>query len=146
MYARNLTQFMTKINTPILAGILKDDLICSVIYFEEAEKAAAVAGFMTEFLALVKSLPIDKKPEMGTSLRACGVPQKSLEYLPKLIDHPDIPLALKTKLALGHLELIYHGIRNDQSYTRDIFLKISISDLLDRILGFDDLSTSDFAL
>lgn len=136
---------MTKINTPILAGMLKDELICSVIYFDQAEKAPAVAGFLTEFLGLVKSLPIDKKPEMGASLRACGIPQKSLEFLPKIIDNPDIPLAIKTKLALGHLELIYHGIRNDQNYTRDTFLKISISDLMDRILGFEDLSTSDFA-
>lgn len=137
---------MTKINAPILSGVLKDDLICTVIYSEAPEKAASIAGFMTEFLALVKSVPLDKKPEIASALKAAGVPQKSLEFLGKVIDHPEIPLNLKKRLALGHLELVYHGIRNDLNYTRDIFLKISITDLLDRILGFDDLSTSNFAL
>jgi hypothetical protein len=135
---------MTKVNTPILSGCLKDDLISTVIYSDDPEKANMIVGFLSEFLTLVKSLPIDKKPEIATGLRNVGVPQKSLETLVKLFDQSDIPFSLKKKLVLGHLELVYHGIRNDQGYAREIFMKIPITDLLDRILGFEDLSTSYF--
>jgi hypothetical protein len=134
---------MSSINTPLLDIILSDSFLESVIYVSGVENYPRVVGFMSEFLGIVKNLPMDTKAEVSKTFRQSHIGKLSLMFLQGILSDPElVDLSLKKDMILVHLELIYFAFRRDQEYARDTFTRgESAVALLRGLADFPDLST-----
>ena len=127
---------------PLMEMILADDFLESVVYVGENEKYPTVAGFLCEFLALMKGLPMDLKADVCKTLRQHNIGTMSLIFLQGLFtEHFDCH-RLQKNMILGHLELLFFTFRKDLEYCRDCFAKTtSMAALIEHVLLYADSST-----
>lgn len=122
--------------------ILTDDFLESVVYVGETEKYPTVAGFLCEFLAMVKALPMDLKADVCKTLRQHNIGTMSLIFLQGLFTEHFDCLRLQKNMILSHLELLFFTFRKDMEYCRECFAKSPSTALLaEHILLYADSST-----
>lgn len=127
---------------PLIQMILDDEFLESVVYVGETEKYPTVAGFLCEFLSMVKLLPNDLKAEVCRTLRNHNFGSLSLIFLQGLFtEHFDCQ-KLQKNMILGHLELLFFTFRKDMDYCRDSLAKQpSFALLAEHIMLYADSST-----
>jgi hypothetical protein len=115
---------MSSINNPLLDIILSDSFLESVIYVDGKEMYPKVIGFMSEFLSIVKNLPMDMKSEVSKSLRQSNIGNLSLLFLQGLFtDSEPLNEGLKKDMVLIHLELLYYTFRRDMEFAKETFTR-----------------------
>lgn len=134
---------MSNINTPLLDIILNDTFLESVLYVDGKENYPRVIGFMSEFLSIVKNLPMDTKAEVSKSLRQSNIGQLSLIFLYGLFNEMELSdEGLKKDMVLVHLELLYYTFRRDMDFAKETFTRgENAVALLRGLAQFPDFST-----
>lgn len=137
----SLHQIMNNINAPLIDQVVGNKMLESIIYVEKKEDLKSAVGFLSEFLAIIKNLPMESKLDLSKSLRKSNIGLVSLTFLTGVFstdfeDHHD-----KKDLILVHMELLYYTFRRELDYTMETFSKAKSADLIEQILRFPDLST-----
>lgn len=132
---------MSNINTPLLDMILSEDFLESIVYVGEPEKYSIVAGFLCEFLGMVKNLPMDVKGEVCRALKQHNIGTMSLIFMQGLFREHFEDKHLQKNMIMSHMELLFFAFRKDMEYCKDCFSKTSSTDLIEHILLYADTST-----
>lgn len=133
---------MSSINTPLLDIILSDSFLESILYVDGREKYPRVIGFMSEFLGIIKNLPLETKAEVSKSLRQSNCGNLSLIFLQGLFNESEPEDdGLKKDMVLVHLELLYYTFRRDMEFAKETFTRgESAVALLRGLAQFSDFS------
>jgi hypothetical protein len=132
---------INSLNTPLLDMILSEDFLESIVYVGETEKYPIVAGFLCEFLGIVKNLPMEVKAEVCKALKQHNIGTMSLIFLQGLFKEHFDDKHLQKNMVLSHLELLFFAFRKDMEYCRNCFSKTNSTDLIEHILLYADTST-----
>lgn len=124
--------------------LTNDSFLSRVIFTDDASQFEMAASFLSEFLAILKSLNFDSKAEVSKMLRNQNLGQLLLLFLSARLDDKTIGKQVQKNIALGYLELLYFVFRKDLDYTRNTFAISNMADLFEKIMRFEDYSTPQY--